>query len=171
MADPFIGEIKLFAFNFAPRGWAECDGQTLAIAQNQALFSLIGTRYGGNGATTFNLPDLRGRVAMHQGNGHTIGEAGGEAEVTLTLAHMPGDHSHEILATAEAANALSPTGAVLAKTTSPVYITPAAKTQPTTLSPAAVGPGEPASQPHENRQPYTVLRYCIALQGLWPTRN
>lgn len=171
MAEPFLGEIKLVAFDYAPRGWADCDGQSLAIAQNAALFSLLGTRYGGNGTTEFNLPDLRGRVAMHQGGGHPMGEAAGLDQVTLTLMNLPGDHTHEILGTPADANAISPSGAVLAKTTAPAYISPAATTQSTALSAAAVGPGEPASVPHENRQPYTVLRYCIALQGLYPSQN
>lgn len=171
MAEPFLGEIKLFPYTFAPRGWADCDGQSLSIAQNQALYSLLGTRYGGDGQTTFNLPDLRGRVAVHRGSGHAVGASGGMAQVTLTLANMPGEHGHEILATTEQATVPSPAGAVLARLEHPAYISVTAKTQPTTLSATAVGAGEPASQPHENRQPYTVLRYCIALQGLYPSRD
>lgn len=171
MAEPYLGEIKLVAFNYPPSGWAACDGQTLAIAQNQALYALLGTTYGGDGTSTFNLPDLRGRAAMHQSNVHPLGKAGGAAEVTLTLAHMPGDHSHEFLASTEPANVNSPDGAVLARPGTPVYIGPAAVTDQTTLSESAIGAGEPASVPHENRQPFLALQYCIALQGYFPSRD
>lgn len=169
MADPFIGEIRPMAFDFPPRGWAACDGQTFDINQNQLLFALLRTTYGGDGKKTFKLPDLRGRVAIHQGGGYAMGEAGGVSEVELELANLPGDHGHDLLASAESANASHPADAVLADATAAVYLSPGSRTQPTTLSAATVGPGQPASQPHENRQPYLPLQYCIALAGHIPS--
>jgi len=160
MSEPFIGEIRAVAFTFAPTGWAMCNGQLLSIAQNTALFSLLGTTYGGNGTTTFALPDLRGRVAVHIGGGLVEGQSGGEEAHTLTTNEMP-THSHAIRA-GDHQTTNRPLGAVAARggdyTTTPTA---------TTMAPTANTGG---SQPHNNMQPYTVLNYCIALVGIFPSR-
>ena len=169
MSDPFFGQISLVGFTFAPKGFATCDGQLLPISQNQALFSLLGTQYGGNGQTTFALPDLRGRTPVHRG---TIqqGEVGGEETHTLVGNQMP-SHSHPLMGTTNAATSTSPAGNVLAakavtKGTS-VYA-PAPATQP--LAPSAVGAAG-GNQPHSNLQPILTLLFVIALQGIFPSRN
>lgn len=159
MAEPFIGEIRCFGFNFAPTGWAQCDGQLLAIAQNTALFSLLGTTYGGNGQTTFALPDLRGRVGMHFGNNHVLGERAGEEAHTLLTNEMPA-HAHGIGAGADQ-NTNRPANAVAAR--GGVYT----NSRNGSMSPTDNAGG---SQPHNNLQPYLVLNYCIALQGIFPSR-
>ena len=169
MAEPFIGQIQSFGFNFAPRNWAMCNGQLLSIAQNTALFSLLGTTYGGNGQTTFALPDLRGRTSLHQGQGpgltnRTIGEVSGSETVTLIITEMP-MHNHLVNASAgtklnaiPASNNLGGatiyTNAALDSVMDPVMITPTG-----------------GSQPHQNMQPYLVINWCIALQGIFPSRN
>jgi microcystin-dependent protein len=163
MGQPFMGELKLVSFNFAPQGWALCNGQFLPINQNQALFSLLGTTYGGNGQTTFALPDLRGRVPMHVGGGFTQGQAGGQEAHTVTVAEMPA-HNHLVSASTVAGNAADPT--ILA----PFSNGYGAFASPTTLHPATVA-NVGGSQPHENRQPYLVLNWCIALVGIFPSRN
>jgi microcystin-dependent protein len=165
MATPFMGELKLMSFTFPPKGWALCNGQFLPINQNQALFSLLGTMYGGNGQTTFALPDLRGRVPVHVGQGWTQGQAAGAEFHAVTAAQMPA-HQHTLLASATNADVTSPSGAVLAAANNgfaPVSTT-------TTLQPASiatVGGG----QAHENRHPYLTLNWCIALLGIFPSRN
>jgi microcystin-dependent protein len=160
---PFMGELKLMSFNFAPQGWAQCNGQLLPINQNQAIFSLLGTQYGGDGRVNFALPDLRGRTPNHRGNGFSQGQAGGEQSHTLAEAEMPA-HNHLVMAT----NSTGDTGdpAVLGKV-SLTYGPPNSLTtiEPTTIT--SVGGG----QPHENRAPYLVLNWCIALQGIFPSRN
>jgi microcystin-dependent protein len=170
VSDPFLGEIKIEAFNFAPKGWAFCNGQTLPINQNQALFSLLGTTYGGNGQTTFMLPNLQGRVPLHagasyQGTMRTLGQAFGEEVHTLTSAEMPA-HTHTANVVNANANVIVPTGNWLG-VSSNLYQRGPANTAlaPSTIS--SVGDG----QPHENRQPYTVLNFCIALVGIYPSRN
>ena len=170
MAEPFLGEIRMFGGNFAPRGYANCDGQLLSIAQNTALFSLLGTTYGGNGQTTFALPDLRGRVPLHFSGATPLGSRAGVENVTLTTAQIPA-HDHGVRASAEAAGATNPTGNVLAKKPrfgADVYAPP--PTTPIALSPASIA-STGGSQPHPNQQPYLVLTFVIALSGVFPSRN
>ena len=162
MAEPFLGEVRLMSFVFAPKGWALCNGQFLPINQNQALFALLGTMYGGNGQTTFALPDLRSRVPIYTGNGHTLGERGGEESHTLTQNELP-QHNHGMQASST--NADTPDTTILAKSNN-VY-GPAGN--PTTLSPASIS--VTGAQPHNNMQPYAVISFCIALQGIFPSRN
>lgn len=168
--EPYIGQLMLTASWFCPNGWAEASGQLLSIAQNTALFALLGTTYGGNGVTTFALPDLRGRAPIHQGQGQgltarTLGEAGGVEAVTLSSSEMPA-HAHSLLGTTAAADAASPTNAALAtKVRTTVYR--AAGTPDTALHGASIAPAG-GSQPHANMPPYLVMRWCIALQGVFP---
>jgi microcystin-dependent protein len=169
MAEPFLGELRLMSFNFAPKGWALCNGQFLPINQNQALFSLLGTMYGGNGQTTFALPDLRGRVPMHVGNGHTQGERSGAESVTINIQQLP-THLHVLQASTQAATVgLGPNGNMLATARAPAFKEPQGASL-TTLSPQAVS-SVGGSQPHNNMQPYLALNFCIALQGIFPSRN
>jgi microcystin-dependent protein len=161
--EPFLGELRLMSFDFPPKSWALCNGQTLQIAQNQALFALLGTTYGGNGQTTFGLPDLQGRTAMHFGNGFTQGERAGQESHTLTAPEMPA-HTH--IVTASKANGNQADPKILASF-SEGY---SGFNGPTTLNPATIS-NAGGSQPHENRQPYLVLSWCIALQGIFPSRN
>jgi len=165
MSEPFLSEIKIFSFNFPPKGWALCNGQLLPINQNQALFALLGTTYGGNGQTNFALPNLRGRIPIHFGSGHNLGEAAGSTSVTITQQTMP-THIHPVMANTANGNTPQPNNALLA-----AYLN--GYTQPTdltTLMPQTVT-NVGGSQPHENRQPYLVLNFCIALQGIFPSRN
>lgn len=171
MSEPFLAEIKIVSFNFPPKGWAECNGQFLPINQNQALFSLLGTVYGGNGQTTFALPNLRGQVPIHMGSGHTLGEKAGTSAVTITQQTMP-THIHFAQATSdphttnpENYQPLVSNG--LFAVVNNQYTTAANLTSllPSTL--ASVG----GSQAHENRQPYLVLNFIIALQGIFPSQN
>jgi microcystin-dependent protein len=179
--EPFLCELGMFSFNFAPKGWAQCNGQLLPINQNQALFSLLGTTYGGNGQTTFALPDLRSRVAMCWGQGHVLGEAGGQEAVTLTLSTMP-QHIHFMQAyngnADTGATAVPPTGNSFANN---AYAVPAgggstpvnrySNASPTgSLAAAAIG-NIGGNQPHENRQPHLAINFCIALQGIFPSQN
>ena len=170
MADPFLAEMRIFSFEFAPKGWALCNGQLLPINQNQALFSLLGTTYGGNGQTNFALPDLRGRVPLHFGNGHIQGEVLGEVAHTVTVNEMP-THVHVANGTTTPASSPTPAGNVLAAvdptTFGNSYSPPAGL--------VALGAGTVSnaggSQPHVNEMPYLVLNVCIALQGIFPSRN
>ncbi|HKS23046.1 MAG TPA: tail fiber protein [Thermoanaerobaculia bacterium] len=165
MASPFMGEIRLVSFNFAPQGWAMCNGQLLPINQNQALFSLLGTTFGGNGQTTFALPDLRGRAPIHVGSGHTLGEKAGEQAHTLTIAELP-THTHSALANSGNSTTPIPGGNLLGAANN-LY---AANTNLVALGPdmiANVG----GSQAHQNMQPFIIVTYCIALQGLFPSQN
>jgi microcystin-dependent protein len=172
MSDAFIAEIRVFPYNFAPTGWATCDGQLLPISQNTALFSLLGTSYGGNGTTNFGLPDLRDRFALGAGQGaglsdHFVGELGGEAAVTLLPPQLPA-HSHALRATASATTT-QPSGAALA----PPVDGGAAYRAPGVLAAMAaesIGPTGSAGA-HENRQPHQALNFCIALQGIFPPRS
>ena len=166
MAEPFLSEIRIFSFNFPPKGWAFCNGQFLPINQNQALFALLGTTYGGNGQTTFALPNLQGRAPMHFGNGHTLGEAGGSTAVTLTMQQMP-QHIHLLNVTNNAATATAPDNTVVvAAAPSNAY---GAAGNLVAMAPTVGNVG--GSQPHQNMQPYLGLNFCIALQGIFPSRN
>lgn len=166
MGTPFLGELKLASFNFAPKGWAQCNGQLLPINQNQALFSLLGTMYGGNGQTTFALPDLRDRVPMHVGNGHTQGERAGQDTHTVTISELP-THLHVAQASTQDGDSQAPANRVFARTVNQIYLGAASLT---TLHPQTVS-NVGGSQAHENRQPYLTLNWCIALQGIFPSRN
>ncbi len=166
MSDPFIGEIKVISFNFPPKGWAFCNGQLLPINQNQALFSILGTVYGGDGRTTFALPNFQSRLPLHQGNGFTLGQRGGEAAHTLTIQEMP-THVHPPNAQSTASSpGQSPVGAIWA-TAPNVAFAPAPNLQ---MNPAAVA-NSGGSQPHNNESPYLVLNFIIALVGIFPSQN
>jgi microcystin-dependent protein len=167
MASMFMGEIRLVAFNFAPQGWAQCNGQLLPINQNQALFSLLGTMYGGNGQTTFALPDMRARVPMHMGNGHTLGERAGENSHTVTISELP-THTHVLNGSSNAGTALLPANNLLAQSNNQFYQTNISSfTAMNATAVSTIG----GSQPHENRQPFLALLFCIALQGIFPSQN
>ena len=169
MSDPYIGEIKLISFNYPPRGWAFCNGQILPINQNQALFSILGTMYGGNGVTTFALPNLQGRVPIHQGinqGTYTVGQAAGELVHTLTTNEMPA-HVHPAVAQSTASNpGVSPAGMIWA-TAPQLAFAPAPNTPMNAAAVTTTG----GSQPHENMPPYLVLNFVIALVGIFPSRN
>jgi microcystin-dependent protein len=171
MGTPFMGEIKIVAFNYPPKTWALANGQLLPINQNQALFSLFGVTYGGNGQTTFALPDLRGRCALHFGNGINQGERGGEENHTLTMSEMP-QHTHLYMANSNNGDTDSPFGPNPApKGTLGAYNAGyGGATNLTTLAPTSVS-NVGGSQPHVNMQPYLVLTFCVALSGVFPSRN
>ncbi|HEY3102710.1 MAG TPA: tail fiber protein [Pyrinomonadaceae bacterium] len=170
MSEPFLGEIKIFSFVYAPRNWAMCNGQFLPINQNQALFSLLGTTYGGNGQTTFALPDLRSRVPMHEGGGHILGEKAGSEAVTITQSQMPA-HLHFLTGNnAQSVNANlvdNPVGNYWANAGKAIFNTGAGNSAMSSQTVANVG----GSQPHENRSPFLTLNFCIALTGIFPTQN
>lgn len=173
MAEPFIGEIRLFGGNFAPKGWALCNGGLLAIAQNQALFAILGTTYGGNGTTTFALPDMRGRFPMAPGQGpglapHTLGEVSGTPQVTLISTQMPA-HTHPLMASMQEGNAESPEGAYLAAYPPGSTPTPYSTTPNTAMGNQAVGISG-GSQPVPIQNPYTCVNFIIALEGIFPSR-
>lgn len=165
MSEAFTGDIKLVSFGFAPRGWALCNGQLLPIAQNQPLYSLIGTTYGGDGKTTFALPDLRSRIPLHTGNGYPQGQQGGEVGHTLTVAEIPA-HTHAAIGDSTAGKASQPGGELLAGSVQPAYGTSA----DLSMNPAAAQPAGNA-QPHQNLPPFLVLNFIICLSGIFPTRN
>jgi len=167
MAEPFLSEIRLMSFAFAPKGWALCNGQLLPINQNQGLFSLLGTTFGGDGRVNFALPDLRSRVPIHVGASHTLGERGGEQGHTLSKAELP-THTHVLNASSTAGNApvpFGPGGNVLASTPNLIYGPPGnlVATNPATVT--SIG----GNQAHQNMQPFLVLSFCIALQGIFPS--
>ena len=165
MAEPFISEIRIMSFVYAPREWAQCNGQLLPINQNQALFSLLGTTFGGDGRVNFALPDLRGRVPIHVGSSHTLGERGGEQAHTVSVAELP-QHVHQMNGSATNADVVSPTDNVVAQS-SQLY-GPAA--QQTALDPSTNG-STGGSQAHLNMQPFSTLNFCIALIGIFPSPN
>jgi len=167
MSTPFMGEIKFVSFNFAPKGWAMCNGQLLPINQNQALFSILGTTYGGDGRVNFALPDFRGRVPVHRGDGITQGQSGGQEFHTVTMSEMPA-HNHFATASnlADGSNVNTPSGSIPANSS----VSPYRSSINTTLAPNSVT-NFGGSQPHENRQPYLVINFIIALQGIFPSQN
>ena len=167
MAEPFLSEIRIFSFVFPPKGWAACNGQLLPINQNQALFSLLGTTYGGDGRVNFALPNLRGRLPMKEGNGHTLGEAAGASSVTITEQTMP-THMHFAQASNSAANATVPSSStVFAQGAFEIYRAPSSLGAMGATMMGSVG----GSQPHTNQMPFLVLNFCIALQGIFPSQN
>ena len=169
MADNFLSEIRLMSFGYAPRNWAQCDGQLLPINQNQALFSLLGTIYGGDGRTNFGLPDLQGRVPMHRGGVHTLGERGGEQTHTLSILEVP-THVHQARAQSAAADAAAPGSALVLAATVPTAPAYAASSPSSALGPAALA-NTGGSQAHQNLQPFLTLNFCIALQGIFPSQT
>lgn len=175
MSEPFLAEIRILAFDFAPRGWALCDGQILPINQNQSLYSLLGTTYGGDGRTTFALPDLRGRVPLHEGSGPGLtprnqGSRGGQEAVTLSVTQISA-HSHALRGTNELATELVPGQNQLAgKERIRQYRAPNGLQSPVDLAPGSIG-STGGSQAHDNMPPYLTLRWCVALQGIFPSRN
>jgi microcystin-dependent protein len=167
MAEPFLSEIRLMSFSYAPTGWALCNGQLLPINQNQALFSLLGTTFGGDGRVNFALPDLRGRTPIHVGSGHTLGERGGEQAHTLSITELPA-HTHVANASSAAATATIPANTlVLAQPGFEIYQAP---TSLAAMNPATVA-NVGGSQAHLNMQPFLTLTFCIALQGIFPSPN
>jgi microcystin-dependent protein len=165
MAQPYVGEIRMFAGNFAPAGWMFCEGQLLPIFENETLFNLVGTTYGGDGQSTFALPDLRGRLPLHQGNSFILAETGGAESVTLTVNQVP-SHSHALLASSAPGNSPSAQDSVLAKTsTGFLYINEAPTDNMAATAIAATG----GSQPHENFQPYLCVNFIVSLFGIFPS--
>ena len=170
MAQPYIGEIKMFGGSFAPAGWMFCEGQLLPISEYETLFNLIGTTYGGDGQSTFALPDLRGRLPVHQGNGFVLAETGGAEEITLTTQQIPA-HSHPLLATSNPATATAPGSSVTLGIAATATITPYGSDAPSTnLHPSMVG-SVGGSQPHTNFQPYLCVNFIISLFGIFPSQT
>lgn len=169
MAEPFMSETRIMSFNFAPKGWAMCNGQFLPINQNQALFSLLGTTFGGNGQTTFALPDLRGRVPIHVGGGYTLGQRGGEEAHTLSISELP-THQHILSNTNQAVSTNIPSTGISLGNTAPNLVYNTAGQNLAAMNPASVS-NIGGSQPHLNMQPYLALNFCIALQGIFPSQN
>ncbi|PKN94767.1 MAG: phage tail protein [Chloroflexi bacterium HGW-Chloroflexi-6] len=166
MAEPFLSEIRIMSFVFAPKGWALCNGQLLPINQNQGLFSLLGTTFGGDGRVNFALPDLRGRSPIHVGSSHTLGERGGEQAHTLSIAELP-QHVHVLNATTATGNTPLPTNSILADSPSQLYSNPSNLLALNAGSVTNTG----GSQAHLNMQPFLTLSFCIALQGIFPSPN
>lgn len=167
MAQPYVGEIRMFGGNFAPAGWMFCDGQLLPISEYETLFNLIGTTYGGDGQSTFALPDLRGRLPIHQGNGFALSETGGAEEITLTSSQIPA-HTHPLLANSALGNVASPAGSVLAQSRTAgldLYLEDVPSVNMAATAIGSVG----GSQPHTNMQPYLCVSFIISLFGIYPS--
>jgi microcystin-dependent protein len=169
VAEPFLSEIRVFSFVFPPKGWALCNGQLLPINQNQALFSLLGTTFGGDGRVNFGLPDLRGRTPIHVGSGHTLGERGGEQAHTLSIAELP-SHAHVANANSGSATTPDPTGAFLSGAPSALGTPYGPPVNGVAMGPGTIG-NTGGSQAHLNMQPFLTLSFCIALQGIFPSAN
>ena len=169
MAQPYVGEIRIFAGNFAPAGWMFCEGQLLPISENETLFNLIGTTYGGDGQSTFALPDLRGRIPLHQGGGFTLAETGGVETVTLTVPQIPA-HSHPYLASSDPANGVVPTGQVTGKMAVSSILAYGTDAPVSPINSQAVG-STGGSQPHNNFQPYLCVDFIISLFGIFPSQT
>lgn len=166
MGTPFIGEVKIISWNFPPKGWAFCNGQLLPINQNQALFSILGTTYGGDGRTTFGLPNLQGRMPVHTGNGITLGELGGETAHTLNISELPAHNHIPVGSTTNPPTVPAATGNLWSADNAK----PFAASANVSMNPACITPSG-GSQPHENMSPYLVLNFIIALQGIFPSQN
>ena len=167
MAQPYVGEIRMFAGNFAPAGWMFCEGQLLPISENETLFQLIGTTYGGDGQSTFALPDLRGRIPIHQGNGFILAETGGAEEITLTVSQIPA-HTHPLVASTNLSQDTNPQNKVLGQSAGPLmYIQDTPDTNLSAQAVTSVG----GSQPHTNFQPYLCVDFIISLFGIFPSPN
>jgi len=173
--DPFVAEIRIFPFNFAPKGWAFCDGQLMPLSQNTALFSLLGTTYGGDGKSTFALPNMQGNAPMHPGQGpglslHDLGETGGSETVSLLESEMPA-HSHTAMANAAVGNRTTPAANSISRVTGSTPFVPGSPAPPLiAMSSSSITPAG-GDQPHNNMQPYLTLNFCIALQGVFPPRT
>ena len=165
MAQPYVGEIRMFAGNFAPAGWMFCEGQLLPISENETLFQLMGTTYGGDGQSTFALPDLRGRIPLHQGNGFTLAETGGAEEITLTVSQIPA-HSHPLLASGDTGNQASPANSLTSNSQGAI---PYREDAPTVNMNAQTVAATGGSQPHTNFQPYLCVDFIISLFGIFPS--
>src|SRR5579872_3801404 len=165
MAEPYLSEIRIFSFGFAPKGWAVCNGQLLPINQNQALFPLLGTTYGGDGRVNFGLPDVQGRVPMHMGGGLTLGERGGESAHTLSISEIP-QHTHTPVGSTAAPSSGSPAGNLWCSDNA----NPFNASANTSMNPASITPTG-GSQAHDNMSPYLTLNFCIALQGIFPSQT
>jgi microcystin-dependent protein len=174
MAEPFVAELRMMSFGYAPRGWAMCNGQLLPINQNQALFSLLGTTFGGDGRVNFALPDLRGQIPIHVGQGHVLGEKGGAQSVTVSISQLP-LHVHTFSGSTANATAFNPTGNLLARGTTAVGGNPINYYSQNTSNLAALMPQDigntGGSQAHLNMQPFLTITICIALQGIFPSPN
>jgi microcystin-dependent protein len=169
VAEPFLSEIRIVSFNFPPKGWALCNGQFLPINQNQAMFSLLGTTFGGNGQTTFALPNFRGQMPMHFGAGHTLGERAGSSSVTLSVAQMPA-HTHQLVGSRTPSGSgvtNAPLNRLFSRSTTDVY---SSAPVDSSLAPNVIS-NLGGSQPHTNMQPYIVLNFIVALQGIFPSQN
>ena len=167
MAEPFLSEIRIMSFSFPPKGWALCNGQLLPINQNQALFSLLGTTYGGDGRVNFGLPDLQGRVPIHMGSGHTLGERGGEQAHTLSISEIP-THTHVLNGSSAAGTLLIPAGGLPGQSASQLYQAP--DNNLVAMNAGSVS-NTGGSQAHQNMQPFLVLNFSIALQGIFPSQT
>lgn len=169
MAQPYVGEIRMFAGNFAPAGWMFCEGQLLPISENEVLFQLIGTTYGGDGESTFALPDLRGRIPIHQGNGVILAETGGAEEITLTINQIP-QHGHAFLGSNNNGSGGNPGGTVFGRNASASFYTTDTSTGTVPINPATISPVG-GSQPHTNFQPYLCIDFIISLFGIFPSQT